>query len=94
MLEEVRTQDFGENENKNHADEETRLLGGTPDTGITDDTNGEARGETGETDRETGTELDKGSVEGHDLLETVRDEDGDDEAVDTDDTSHNDGDDI
>lgn len=48
-----------------HTDEQTGLLGRTPHTGIADDTNSEARGETGETDRETGAELDETSVEGH-----------------------------
>lgn len=36
-----RTQDFSENEDKNHADEETGLLGGSTDTSITDNTDGE-----------------------------------------------------
>lgn len=48
-----------------HSDEKPGLLGGTPDTGVTDDTNGETSGETGETDGKTGTELDETSVEGH-----------------------------
>lgn len=48
-----------------HSDEKPGLLSGTPDTGVTDDTNGETGGETGKTDRETGTELDEAGVEGH-----------------------------
>lgn len=48
-----------------HADKQSRLLRCTPDTGITDDTDGKTGGETGETDRETGTELDEAGVEGH-----------------------------
>ena len=38
----ARTQDFGENENQNHADEETRLLGGSPDAGVADYADGES----------------------------------------------------
>ena len=88
------TQDFGENENKNHSDEETGLLRGSSDTSITDNTNGETGSETGETDGQTGTELDEAREEGDILLEAVRDKHGHDQAVDTDDTSHNDGDNV
>ena len=87
----VKTQDFGENENQDHADEETGLLGSSADTSITDNANGETSGHTGQTDGETGTELDEASVEGKALSETVGDQDRDDQTVNTDDTSHNDG---
>ena len=90
----VPTQHFGENENQNHANEETRLLGSSTDTSITDNANGKASGETGKTDRETGTKLDEAGVECHILREVVRDEDGHDQAVDTNDTGHNDGDNV
>jgi hypothetical protein len=86
----VQTQDFGENENQNHADEETGLLSSTTDTGVTDDTNGEASSKTSKTDRETSTELNETSVQGEFLLETVGNQDGDDQTVNTNDTSHND----
>lgn len=36
----VKTQDFGENEDQDHADEESRLLSGSTDTGVTDDSDG------------------------------------------------------
>ena len=36
------TQNFGENENKDHTDEKSGLLGSSADTSITNDTNGEA----------------------------------------------------
>jgi len=88
------TQDFGENENQNHADEETRLLGSATDASIADDADGKASSQTGETDGETGAELDEPLVERHDLLEAIGDKDGDDEAVDADDTSHDDGHDV
>jgi len=87
----VKTQDFGENENQNHADEETGLLSSSTDTGVTNDTNGETSSETSETDRQTSTELDETSVEGHLLGKTIGDEHGHDETVNSNDTSHNDG---
>ena len=37
----------------------TRLLGGTTDTRVTDNTNSESGSETGNTDRETGTKIDE-----------------------------------
>lgn len=40
----VQTQYFGEDEDKNHTDEETRLLGGTSDTSVAHDADGEAGG--------------------------------------------------
>jgi hypothetical protein len=85
------TKDFGENENKNHSNEESGLLSGTTDTGITDNTDGETSGETSKTDRETSTELDEASVQGLLLGKLVGDQDGNDETVNGNDTSHNDG---
>ena len=38
----VKTQHFGENENQDHADEETRLLGRAADACIADDADGES----------------------------------------------------
>ena len=88
------TQDFGENENKNHADEEPWLLCCSSDTCITNNTNSKTSGEASKTDRETGAELDETGEEWHGLLETIGDEDGDDETVDTNDTSHNNWDNV
>lgn len=86
------TQDFGENENKNHADEESGLLSSSTDTSITDNTNCETSSETSKTDGETSTELDEASVESVVVLcKSIGNQYGDDETVDTDDTSHNDG---
>lgn len=87
----IHTQDFGENKNQNHSDEETRLLSSSSDTGITDDTNGKSSSKTSKTHRETSTELDKTSVERKVLSQTIGDENRDDQTVDTNDTSHNDG---
>lgn len=90
----VRTQDLGENENEDHADEQSGLLRGTTDTSITDDTNRKASGKTGETDREAGTELDEAGEERGFLAEVVGDQHADDQTVDGNDTSHDDGEDI
>jgi len=90
----VKTQDFGENENQNHSDEQPGLLGGSSHTGVTNNTNGETSSHTRKTNRETGTELDEAGEEGCLLLQTVGDQDGDDETVDTDNTSHDDGDNV
>jgi len=90
----VKTQDFGENENQDHSDEQPGLLGGSSHTGVTNNTNGETSSHTRKTNRETGTELDEAGEEGGLLLQTVGDQDGDDETVDTDNTSHDDGDNV
>ena len=84
------TQNFSKNEDENHADKKTGLLGGSSDASIADDANGEASSETGKADGETSAELDEASVQGQLLLEAVGDEDGNNEAVDTNDTSHDD----
>jgi hypothetical protein len=67
------TQDFGENQNQNHADEQTGLLSSASDTGVTNNTNSETSGKTSKTDRQTSTELDEASVKGQVLLQTIRD---------------------
>jgi len=88
------TQHLCENENQNHADEQPGLLRGTPDAGVADDADRESGGQTGETDGEAGAELDEARVQGRLLLQVVGDEDADDQAVDADDTGHDDGDDV
>uniref|UniRef100_A0A182J1I9 Uncharacterized protein n=1 Tax=Anopheles atroparvus TaxID=41427 RepID=A0A182J1I9_ANOAO len=55
----VQTQHFGENEDQNHTDEQSGLLGGTTDTGVTDNTDGETSCQAGETDGKTSTEMDE-----------------------------------
>jgi hypothetical protein len=72
---------LSENEDKDHSDENPRLLSDSANTSITDDSDGETGGKTGETDGKTGTELDETGVEGHGGLELAGDEDRDDEAV-------------
>lgn len=66
-------------------------MGSSSDTSITDNTNGETSSETCKTDGETSTELNEASEQGKILLETIGDKNGDDETVDTNNTSHNDG---
>lgn len=90
----VETQDFGENENENHADEESGLLGGSSHTRVTNDTNSETSGQTSKTHRQTRTQLNEARVERKQLGQSVGDQDGNDETVDTNDTSHNNGDDV
>lgn len=55
----VETQYLGEDENQDHTDEQTWLLSCTPDTGVTDDSDGETSSETGEPDRQTSTQVDE-----------------------------------
>lgn len=86
-----RTQDFSENENQNHSDEQTGLLSASSDTSITNNTNGETSSETSKTDSKASSKLNEASVEGHLLLQAVGDKYRYDQAVDTNDTSHNDG---
>lgn len=51
-------------------------------------------GKTSQTDSETSTQLDETSVQRKLLLKVVGDKDGHDETVDTDDTSHDNGDNV
>ena len=49
----------------NHSNKEPWLLRSTPDTGVSNDSDGETRSETSETDGKTGTKLDEALEEGH-----------------------------
>ena len=64
-----------------HSDEQPGLLSRSPDTGVTNNSDGKTGGETGETDRETGSELDEPGVQGHGGLQVTRDKDRDDQSV-------------
>lgn len=55
----VQTQHFGENQDQNHADKQARLLGSAADASITDNADGKAGGEAGETDRQTSAQMDE-----------------------------------
>ena len=67
----VQTQHLGENKNENHSHEQARLLSGSPDAGVADDSDGVASGETGKTDGQAGTEVDKAPVSDSEVLEYV-----------------------
>jgi hypothetical protein len=108
--ESVKSQDFGKNENQDHADEQPRLLSGSADTSVTDDTDSETcpqlatenhqvtgkhtSSQTSQTDRQTSTQLNETSVERELLLEARGDKHRHDQSVDGNDTSHNDGNDV
>jgi hypothetical protein len=66
-------------------------LGSSSYTSVTDNTDGETSGHTRQTDGETSTELDEVGEERRLLLQTVGDEDGHNETVDTNNTRHDDG---
>lgn len=85
------TQDFGENQNQNHANEQTGLLCSASDTSVANNTNSKPSSKTSETDGKTSTKLDKTGVEREVLLQAIGDKDGYDETIDTNDTSHNNG---
>jgi len=70
------------------------LLCSTTDTSITNDTDSETGSETGKTDGETSTELDETRVQGHVLRQIVGDQNSNDQTVNGNDTSHNDGNDV
>lgn len=88
------TKHLGEDEDQNHANEKPRLLSSTTHASITDDANCEASGKTGQTDRQTSAKLDEAGVQRRVLTEVVGDQDRNDEAVDGNDTSHDDRDDV
>ena len=106
----IKTQNFGKNEDKNHANKEFGLLGGAANAGVSNNSNGETycvsesvatshgermwvhtSGQASQADGETSTQLDEASVEGKLLLESRGHEHRHDQAVNGNDTSHNDG---
>lgn len=82
----VRCYDMDE-KRKNPGGQESRGKGGKERANI-------PSSKTRQPDGQTGTELDEGSVERNVLFQAVGDEDGNHEAVDTDDTGHDNGHDI
>lgn len=90
----VQTQHLGKDKNQDHTDKQSWLLGSTTDTGVTNDTDGETSSQTGQTNRETSTQLDETGVQGLLLLQGVRDKHGDDQTVDGNDTSHDNWDNV
>ena len=55
----VQGQYFGKDEDKNHADVETRLLSVSSHTGISHDSNGHTSAHAGQTDAEAGSQMEK-----------------------------------
>ena len=93
--ESVQGQSFGEDENEDHADEQLGLLGVGTHAGVTDDSDGETSGERRETHSEASAQM---GITGvlrvrSGLVELSVDDDGGDETVDSQNTSHDDGDD-
>jgi len=91
----VQTEGLSEDKNEDHSDEETGLLGVGADTGITDNTDGETGSEGGHTDGKASTEVSEALVGGvlGGLVELLVDDDGGDKTVDTEHTSHDNGND-
>jgi hypothetical protein len=90
----IQTQDFSENENQNHSDIESGLLSCSANTCVTDNTNGKTSCHTSQTDGETCSQLNETSVQGDLLSQIVCNQDRHDQTVDTDDTRHDNGDNV
>ena len=98
----VQTQRLGENEDEDHANKELVLLSDGAHAGVTDDTNSHTSGQAGETTTQTGREMRIPSEAG--VLSSAcasvgccygaLDNHSHNQAVDTQDTSHDHGDDI
>jgi hypothetical protein len=88
------TQNFGENEDENHSHEKSRLLCSTPNTSVSNDANCEPCSQTGQSDTQSCPELDEASVQRQSLFKPIGNQDRYDETVDTDDTSHDNWDDV
>ena len=53
------------NEDQNHTDEQPRLLSGSSNSSVSNDSDGEPSGESSKSDGKTGSELNESEVEGH-----------------------------
>ena len=62
-IEEGLTQDFSENENQDHANEESGLLRGSSNTGITNNANRKTCSETSKTDSKACSKLNEAGVQ-------------------------------
>ena len=88
----VETNSLSENEDKDHADEDAVSLGVGSDTSVTGDTDSKTSSEGRETASKAGTEV-LVAVRGINTLFNLGiDNDSDDNTVDTEDTSHDNGD--
>jgi len=73
--ESVQTQDLGENEDQDHSDKETGLLGRASYTSVTHDANGKSSRQTCQTDRQPSTQLNEAGEKGDFLGEIVGNQD-------------------
>lgn len=88
----IQTQHLRKDEDEHHGDEQPRLLCRGPNSSVAHDSNTETGRETGQADREPGSELSETRGQVRRLgRDAVGDEDGDDEAVDGDDAGHEGG---
>lgn len=90
----VQTQDFSENQDQDHTHEQSWLLSGASDTSVTNNTDGKAGSQTGQTNGQAGTQLDEAGVQGLLLFQRVGHQHGHHQAVNGNDTGHNDGHDV
>jgi len=67
----VETEDLRENENENHADEESGLLCGPADSGVSDDADGVTGSEAGQTDGQAGTQMNESPENCHVKLDQL-----------------------
>ncbi len=92
----IKSKSLGENQHKNHGDEDLFLLGVGADGGVADDANRKSGSKRRESSRHAGAEVQVSREGGVTVVldrDVVVDDDGDDEAVDAKDTRHDDGDD-
>ncbi len=90
----VQSNGFGENQQDDHTNEDTISLGVGSDTGISGNTNGESSGKGGKSAAESGCEvlISLTGVDSSSFGNLKVEEHGNNEAVDTQDTRHNDWD--
>lgn len=86
----VQTQDFCKNQDQDHTDKQSWLLGGTSDTGVTDNADGEAGSQPCQADGQACTQLDETCVQRLLLLQRRRDQHRHNQPVNGNDTGHND----
>ena len=60
---------YTHNEDKNHTDEQPRLLSGSSNSSVSNDSDGEPSGESSKSDGKTSSELNESEVEGHGRLD-------------------------
>lgn len=90
----VQTQNFSENEDKNHSDVKTRLLSGSTNASVTDNTNSETGSQTSQTNSKTSTKLNETSIQRQALVQIISNQDGNDQSINSNNTSHDNGDNV